>query len=94
VQLGIVKGTIFGIGIGLIALAWQQNGTFALIVASAMFLNMIVASMSGVLIPMTLRYGLKVDPATAAGVFDTMITDIMGFLIFLGLATVMLDRLT
>ncbi|MEX2227121.1 MAG: magnesium transporter [Dehalococcoidia bacterium] len=94
VQLGIVKGMIFGTVIGAIAFAWQQNGTFALIVASAMFLNMIVASVTGVLIPMTLRYGLKLDPATAAGVFDTMITDIMGFLIFLGLATIMLERLT
>jgi magnesium transporter len=59
-----------------------------------MFLNMLVASTAGVLIPMTLRFGLKVDPATAAGVFDTMLTDIMGFFIFLGLATLMLDRLT
>ena len=46
------------------------------------------------MIPMTLRYGLKLDPATAAGVFDTMITDIMGFFIFLGLATLLLDRLS
>jgi magnesium transporter len=43
---------------------------------------------------MTLRYGLKIDPATAAGVFDTMLTDIMGFFIFLGLATLFINRLT
>ena len=48
----------------------------------------------GVLIPMGLRYGLRVDPATAAGVFDTMLTDILGFFIFLGLATVMLDQVS
>lgn len=93
-ELGVVKGLIFGSAIGAIAWAWQQNGTFALIAGSAMFLNMIVASLTGVLIPMTLRYVLKLDPATAAGVFDTMVTDIMGFLIFLGLATIMLDRLS
>jgi magnesium transporter len=93
VQLGVVKGLIFGTAIGLIAYAWQQNTTFALIASTAMFLNMIVAALTGVLIPMTLRYVFKLDPATAAGVFDTMLTDIMGFLIFLGLATIMLDRL-
>jgi magnesium transporter len=94
IELGVVKGLIFGSALGLIAFAWQQNTTFALIAGGAMFLNMIVASMGGVLIPMTLRYGLKLDPATAAGVFDTMITDIMGFFIFLGLATLLLDRLS
>jgi magnesium transporter len=93
IELGIVKGTLFGAAIALIAYAWQQNTTFAAIAGLAMFLNMIVASLSGVLIPMTLRYGLKLDPATAAGVFDTMITDIMGFFIFLGLATLLLNQL-
>jgi magnesium transporter len=94
IELGAVKGLIFGTALGLIAFAWQQNSTFALIAGGAMFLNMIVASIGGVMIPMTLRYGLKLDPATAAGVFDTMITDIMGFFIFLGLATLLLDRLS
>lgn len=94
IALGVVKGVIFGLTLGLIALLWEQNGTLALIAGAAMFLNMIVASVGGVLIPMTLRYGLKVDPATAAGVFDTMLTDIMGFFIFLGLATIMLSQLT
>jgi len=93
IALGVVKGVLFGSALGVIAYLWQGNGTFAIIVASAMFLNMIVASLSGVLVPMTLRYVFKLDPATAAGVFDTMITDIMGFFIFLGLATLMLDRL-
>jgi magnesium transporter len=72
----------------------DQNVTLATIAAVAMFANMIVASLAGVLIPMTLRYVLKLDPATAAGVFDTMLTDIMGFFIFLGLSTLLLDQLT
>ncbi|MBI5288599.1 MAG: magnesium transporter [Chloroflexi bacterium] len=93
-MLGAVKGLLFGSVLAVVALAWSGNGTLAGVAAAAMFLNMLVASLGGVLIPMTLRYGLKVDPATAAGVFDTMLTDIMGFFIFLGLATIMLDRLT
>ncbi|MEX2246644.1 MAG: magnesium transporter [Dehalococcoidia bacterium] len=92
--LGIVKGTLFGGALALIAFAWKDNMTLALVAAAAMFLNMIVASMAGVLIPITLRYGLKLDPATAAGVFDTMLTDIMGFLIFLGLASLLVDRIS
>jgi magnesium transporter len=92
--LGCIKGLVFGSALALVAYTWSGNGTLAGVAASAMFLNMLVASLGGVLIPMTLRYGLKVDPATAAGVFDTMLTDIMGFFIFLGLATLMLDRLT
>jgi magnesium transporter len=96
ILLGCVKGVFFGAALGLIAYAWlgDQNMTLALIAAVAMFANMIVASLAGVLIPMTLRYVLKLDPATAAGVFDTMLTDIMGFFIFLGLCTLLLDRLT
>jgi magnesium transporter len=94
IALGAVKGAIFGTALAFIAYAWEGNTTLAAVAGTAMFLNMIVASVGGVLIPMTLRYALKVDPATAAGVFDTMLTDIMGFFIFLGLATLMLDRLT
>lgn len=93
VLLGLLKGTLFGVTLALIAYVWQGNTTLAAIAGLAMFLNMIVASVGGVMIPMTLRYGFKVDPATAAGVFDTMLTDIMGFLIFLGLATLFLSRL-
>ena len=94
IALGCLKGVIFGTVLAGVAYLLSDNGTLAAVAAAAMFLNMLVASLGGVLIPMTLRYGLKVDPATAAGVFDTMLTDIMGFFIFLGLATLMLDRLT
>lgn len=94
VTLGTVKGAIFGLVLGLIAFGWKHNPTLGVLAGVAMFLNMIVAGVGGVLIPMTLRYGLKIDPATAAGVFDTMLTDIMGFFIFLGLATLFINRLT
>jgi magnesium transporter len=94
IGLGTLKGLIFGGALVLIAYVWKDNMTLALVAGAAMFLNMIVASVAGVMIPITLRYGFKLDPATAAGVFDTMLTDIMGFLIFLGLATLLVDQLT
>jgi magnesium transporter len=95
IALGIVKGAIFGSALGLITWLWlgDHNTTLALVAGGAMFLNMLVASIGGTLIPMTLRYVFRVDPATAAGVFDTMLTDIMGFFIFLGLATLLLSQL-
>jgi len=64
----------------------------ASVMAAAVLLST-AHGVGGVLIPMTLRR-LGMDPATVAGVFDTVLTDIMGFLIFLGLATLMIDRLT
>jgi magnesium transporter len=91
--LGLIKGTIFGSVLGLIAWLWKGDEWLGFIAAAAMFLNMFVASTTGVIIPMTLRR-LGIDPATIAGVFDTMVTDLMGFLIYLGLATVFITKLT
>jgi magnesium transporter len=91
--LGLLKGAIFGGVLGFTAWIWQDHLTFGLVAGGAMFLNMLVASTTGVVIPLTLRR-LGIDPATIAGVFDTMITDLMGFLIYLGLATLLITQLT
>ena len=92
-QLGAIKGTIFGGA--LMAVAWitQANVYFGLVAGAAMFLNMFVASTTGVVLPLTLRR-LGIDPATIAGVFDTMLTDLFGFMIYLGLATIFISHLT
>ncbi len=91
--LGAIKGIIFGSVLGLIAWGWKGNEVLGLVAGLALFCNMLVAATAGVLIPMTLRR-LGFDPATIAGVFDTMLTDLMGFLIYLGLATLLVDQLT
>jgi magnesium transporter len=57
-----------------------------------MIINMFVAAIAGTLIPLTLR-ALKVDPALASSVFITTLTDVFGFLSFLGLGTVFLKYL-
>jgi len=93
VLMGMIKGVTFGTIVGLVAWLWKDNATLGFVAGVALFLNMIVAGLGGVLIPMTLRR-LGMDPATVAGVFDTVLTDIMGFLIFLGLATLMIDWMT
>jgi magnesium transporter len=92
IALGATKGLIFGTALGLIAWLWQGDVYLGAIAGTALFLNMLIAGTAGVLIPMTLRR-LGLDPATIAGVFDTMLTDLMGFLIYLGLATIFISKL-
>jgi magnesium transporter len=91
--LGLIKGSVFGSMLGLVAWISQGNVYFGVIAGTAMFLNMFVASTTGVVLPITLRrFGF--DPATIAGVFDTMLTDLMGFVIYLGLATIFVTKLS
>ena len=79
---GLTIAVLIGLGVGLV-LSNQQLGA---VIAAAMLINIIVAGFAGVLVPITLeRWGA--DPAVASSVFVTMITDSMGFLAFLGLAT-------
>jgi magnesium transporter len=91
--LSLIKGAIFGTILGLVAWLWKGEPVLGVIAGTALALNMLVAGTTGVLLPVTLRR-LGYDPATIAGVFDTMLTDLMGFLIYLGLATLFISRLT
>jgi magnesium transporter len=91
--LGAIKGSLFGGALLLVAWVTQSSLTFGLVAGGAMFLNMFVASTTGVVIPLTLRR-IGMDPAMIAGVFDTMLTDLFGFMIYLGLATIFITQLT
>jgi magnesium transporter len=72
------------IGLGVTAVLGSQS--LGLVIAAAMLINIIVAGMAGVLVPLALERA-GADPAVASSVFVTMVTDSMGFLAFLGLAT-------
>ena len=85
---GIVNGVIGGVVVGLFTHDW----THGLILGMAMVINMFVAATAGTLIPLGLR-ALKVDPALASSVFITTLTDVFGFLSFLGLATIFIQFL-
>ena len=87
--VGIGNGLGCGIVAALVVWAWKSDGSLGLIIGSAMVINMFVAATAGTLIPLGLR-ALKVDPALASSVFITTLTDVFGFLSFLGLATVSL----
>jgi magnesium transporter len=90
--LGFVNGLAVGAGIGLLVWWWRGNGWLGLVIALAMWLNLITAAVAGFTVPVVLR-ALKRDPAQASGVFVTTATDACGFFFFLGLATLLLPYL-
>ncbi|MFC3752967.1 magnesium transporter [Aquamicrobium ahrensii] len=84
--VGFINGVIFALLIGAVAATWFSDPYLGGIIASAMVINMFVAALAGILIPLVLdRYG--VDPAVASAVFVTAVTDVVGFFAFLGLAS-------
>ncbi len=87
--IGGINGIIFAIIISLISIYWFDNLMLGLIIGLAMILNLLIAGFSGIVIPLVLDK-LKIDPALASAVILTTITDVFGFLSFLGLATLFL----
>ena len=83
--LGICNGLAIGLLVGIIAFAWKRDLLLSSVAATAMVLTQIAAGLCGVLIPFGLK-SIKVDPALAASIFVTTVTDIAGFFFFLGLA--------
>jgi len=84
---GLVLGTVLG---GVVWL-WFGDYELSLVIACALTLNLLSAAAAGVLVPLTLKR-MGFDPALAGGVILTTVTDVMGFLAFLGLATLVLLR--
>ena len=83
-SIGTLNGIIFAIISAAIVQLWFQDLILSLIISISMVLNMIVAGLFGILIPISLKK-FKVDPAIASSVFVTTITDVIGFLSFLGI---------
>ena len=84
--VGALNGVIFALLIGTVAGLWFQSPEIGGIIAAAMIINMFVAALGGILIPLLLdRVGA--DPAVSSAVFVTAVTDTVGFFAFLGLAT-------
>jgi len=89
ILVGAMNGVIWAVLVGVIAWAWYQNANLAMIVAFAMIINLVVSSIAGVLLPISFER-LGIDPALAAGVALTTVTDVIGFLSILGLAALFL----
>ncbi len=87
--VGIINGGLFAVLTGAVAWLWFDAPGIGLVIAAAMVINMVVAGLSGTLIPLGLEK-FKIDPAVASTVFLTTVTDVIGFFAFLGLAAVFL----
>ncbi len=90
--LGLANGVLLGVVVGVVAFAWKGNYMLGLVLGLAMLGNMLVAALAGAGVPLLLRR-LKMDPAVSSAVFVTTFTDVIGFVLFLGLAAAFVNLL-
>lgn len=86
---GLVNGLINGVLVATVVIIFNHDVKIALILAMAMIINLLVAAFFGTLVPLIMSK-LGKDPASSATIFITTATDVLGFLVFLGLATAIL----
>lgn len=89
VLVGVINGVLFAVLMGGVAWFWFDSPVLGLVIGLAMVVNMIVAGLAGATIPIALQRA-GVDPAIASSVFLTTVTDVIGFLVFLGLGAALL----
>jgi magnesium transporter len=87
--IGVMNGTVWGLIVGLFAFGLYANLALGAVMSGAVVLNLLVAALAGVTIPLALHAAGR-DPAHGSSVLLTFITDAMGFFLFLGLATAFL----
>ncbi len=87
--IGLLNGALWASVVGFVATLWFGNQGLGLIIGLAMIINLVCAALAGSMIPLILKK-FGVDPAIAGGVILTTFTDVIGFMTFLGLATVFL----
>jgi len=90
--IGLVNGISIGLIVAVIALIWKGTPILGLIVGIATLLNMICAALAGVMMPMLMQR-LNFDPALASPILVTTTTDTLGYLFYLGLATLLITSL-
>jgi magnesium transporter len=84
--VGLVNGAAFAIITGAAAYAWFRVPDLGVVIGLAMICNLAAAALGGIVIPLMLAR-FRADPAVSSGVFVTTVTDVVGFLSFLGIAT-------
>jgi len=85
----VSNGAIFAVVLAVVVAIWFGSPLLALSIALAILINFACAGLAGILVPLTLRR-FGADPAVSSSVFVTFVTDVVGFLAFLGLATIIL----
>ncbi len=89
VMVGLINGVIFAVVMGIIGMLWFNSPALGYVIGAAMVINLVIAGFAGTGIPVLLEK-IGVDPALASGAFVTTVTDVVGFLAFLGLAAIFL----
>jgi len=87
--VGLVNGLVFAVVMGIVGVIWFGMPMLGLVIAASMVINLFIAGLAGVMIPVVLDK-LDIDPALASGAFVTTVTDVVGFFTFLGLAALVL----
>jgi magnesium transporter len=85
-MVGVLNGLCWSVIVGAAVTLWFDDTMIGVIIAAAMIINLVTAAVAGALIPLLLRK-INIDPALAGGVALTTVTDVIGFLSFLGLAS-------
>ncbi|MHC5108744.1 MAG: magnesium transporter [Planctomycetota bacterium] len=91
--LGVTTGTVTGIVTGLVAWLWQGNPVLGVVIGLGMIVNLFFAGLSGAAIPVVMR-SLGWDPAQCSSIILTTVTDVVGFIAFLGFAVLFQGYLT
>ncbi len=89
--VGMINGFLWAAVVGVAASLWFSDWTLSLVIAIALIINLITAALTGAILPLFLNR-IGIDPALAGGVILTTVTDVVGFLSFLGLATLFYAR--
>ncbi|MCF8474583.1 MAG: magnesium transporter [Emcibacter sp.] len=84
--ISLLNGSVMAIIIGVLSMIYFNNPILGSVIAIAMMINMVMAGLAGILIPVGLEK-MDIDPALASSIFVTTVTDVIGFFAFLGLAT-------
>ena len=86
VSVAVINGLAIGVVVGLVAWLWKGSPALGGVANIAMLVNITLGVAAGVVIPLTLK-GLKIDPALASNIMLTTTADVVGFFVFLGLAS-------
>jgi magnesium transporter len=87
--VGLLNGAVFSLVVAAIAIFWYGDIPLGLVMAAAILLNLLAGALAGALVPIVLRR-MSIDPALAGGVVLTTVTDVIGIVAFIGLATFLL----
>ena len=87
--VGLLNGVLFSVIVAAIAIFWYNDVPLGLVMAAAILLNLLAGATAGALVPVILKR-MSIDPALAGGVVLTTVTDVIGILAFIGLATYVL----